>query len=95
MGQHLGENEVQYSPGSVRSRRTDVFPRGFSDAAVLHAGRAGALAGAAEQTEINMFLESVAELDASVGGGFDQMDSAARRFRLEAGGAIGRTLIQT
>ena len=94
MGQYLGENEVQYSPGSGRSRGPDVFTRGFSDTAVLHAGRARALAGAAEQTEINMFLESVAELDASIGGGFDQMDSAARRFRFEAGGAISRTLIQ-
>ena len=72
-----------------------MFACGFSDATVLHAGRAGALAGAAEQTEINMFLEPVAELDPSIGGGFDEMNAAARRFRLEAGGAISRTLIQT
>ena len=71
-----------------------MLARGFSDAAILDAGRTGAFTGAAEQAEINMFLESVAQLDASIGGGFDQMDSAARRFRFEAGGAIGRTLIQ-
>ena len=71
-----------------------MLARGFSDAAILDAGRTGALTGAAEQTEIDMFLESGAELDASIGGGFDQMNPAARRFRFEACGAIGWTLIQ-
>ena len=30
-----------------------------------------------------MIFEAFVELDATIGGGFDQMDSAARRFRFE------------
>ena len=72
-----------------------MFAGSFGDAAILHAGRAGGLAGAAEQTEIEMLFETVVQLDAPIGGRFDQMDSAARRFGFEAGHAIGRTLVQT
>jgi len=42
-----------------------------------------------------MFLKTVAEIDASIGGGFDQMNSAARRFRFQTRHTIGRALIQT
>ena len=42
-----------------------------------------------------MFLEAVVEFDAPIGCGFDQMDSATRRFRFQAQHTIGRTLIQT
>jgi len=66
---------------------------GLGDAAVLDTGGAGALAGAAEQTEIKVFLEAVIQFDPPIGGGLDEMDSAARRFRFETCGAIGRTLI--
>lgn len=72
-----------------------MLSRGLSNATIMHTGRTGALAGAAEQTEIEVFLETFVQIDPSIGGGLDQMDSAARRFRLEACGAIGRTLVQT
>ena len=42
-----------------------------------------------------MIREAFVELDTSFGGGFNQMNPAARRFRLQLQGAIGRTLIQT
>jgi hypothetical protein len=41
-----------------------------------------------------MLFEAIVQLDAPVGGSFDQMDSAARRLRLETSDAVGRTLIQ-
>jgi hypothetical protein len=41
-----------------------------------------------------MLFEAIGQLDAPVGGSFDQMDSAARRFRLETSDAVGRTLVQ-
>ena len=72
-----------------------MFARGFSDAAILHAGRAGALAGAAEQAKIEMFFETFVQFDPPIGCGFDQMNSAARRLRFETQHAIGRALIQT
>jgi hypothetical protein len=59
----------------------------------LDAGWAGALASAAEQTEIKVFLESFIQFDPPIGGGLDQMNSATRRLRFETRGAIGRTLI--
>ena len=71
-----------------------MFAGGFGDAAILHAGGTSGLAGAAEQTKLQVFFEAIVQLDASVGGSFDQMDSAARRFRLQTRDAIGRTLIQ-
>jgi hypothetical protein len=37
----------------------------------LYAGRAGALAGAAEQAKIEVLFESLVKLDPSIGGGFD------------------------
>lgn len=42
-----------------------------------------------------MILESSIRLDAPLGGGADQMNSAARGFRLETQGTIGRALIET
>jgi hypothetical protein len=42
-----------------------------------------------------MFFESVVKLDAPIGGSFDQVDPAARRFRLEAQDAVRRALVQT
>ena len=53
------------------------------------------LAGAAEQAEIDVFFETVVEFDASFSGGFDEMNSLARRLGLEMQSAMGRTLIQT
>ena len=41
-----------------------------------------------------MVFEAIVQLDAPVGGSFDQMDSAARRFRLQTSDAVGRTLVQ-
>jgi hypothetical protein len=70
-----------------------VLARGFSNAAVLHAGRAGALASPAEEAEIEVFFETIVKLDTAVSGRFDEMNPAARRLRLEAQGAIGGTLI--
>ena len=71
-----------------------MFAGGFGDAAVLHAGGAGGLAGAAEKAELQMLFEAVVQLDAPVSRRLDQMNSAARRFGFETGNAIGRALIQ-
>ena len=71
-----------------------MFARALGDAAILHAGGTSGLAGAAEQTKLQMLFEAIVQLDAPVGGSFDQMDSAARRFRLETSDAVGRTLVQ-
>ncbi len=71
-----------------------MFAGGFGDAAILHAGGTSGLAGAAKQTKLQVFFEAIVQLDASVGGSFDQMDSAARRFRLQPRDTVGRTLIQ-
>ena len=71
-----------------------MFAGGFGDAAILHAGGTSGLAGAAEQTKLQMLFEAIGQLDAPVGGSFDQMDSAARRFRLETSDAVGGTLVQ-
>ena len=72
-----------------------MFSRGLGDTAVLDAGRAGALAGAAEKAELEMLLEAIIQFNTPFGCGFDQMDSAARRFRFETEHAVGRALIQT
>ena len=72
-----------------------MFAGGFGDAAILHAGGTSGLAGAAEQTKLQMLFEAIVQLDAPVGGSFDQMDSAARRLRLETSDAVGWTLVQT
>ena len=72
-----------------------MFSRGFGDASILDTGRAGALTGAAEKAKLEMLLEAIVQFNAPFGCGFDQMDSAARRFRLEAQHAVGRALIQT
>src|SRR5829696_8473848 len=71
-----------------------MFAGGLGDATILHAGRTGGLAGAAKQTELQMLLEAIVQLDAPVSRRFDQMDSAARRFGFKTGDAIGRTLVQ-
>ena len=71
-----------------------MFAGGFGDAAILHAGGTSGLAGAAKQTKLQVFFEAIVQLDASVGRSFDQMDSAARRFRLQPRDTVGRTLIQ-
>src|SRR5258706_7094430 len=42
-----------------------------------------------------MVLETVVQLDAPIGGGFDEMNPAARRFRFQTRHTIGRALIQT
>jgi hypothetical protein len=41
-----------------------------------------------------MLFEALIELDPPIGGGFDQVDPAARRFRLEAQDAVRRALVQ-
>ena len=95
IGQQARENEIQYRARERRAWRAKLLARGFGDAPILHAGRTRGLAGAAEQAEIDVFFETIVKLDASFGGGFDQMNSPARRLRLEVQRAIGRTLIQT
>jgi len=40
-----------------------------------------------------MLFEALIDLDPPIGGGFDQMDSAARRFRFQAQDPVRRTLI--
>ena len=72
-----------------------MLPRRFSDAAVLHSGRTGRLAGAAKEAEIQVIFKTFAEFDATIGGGLHQMNPAARRFRFQAKCAVRRTLIQT
>jgi hypothetical protein len=70
-----------------------MLARGFGDAAVLDAGRAGALASPAEEAKIEVFFETIVKLDPAVSGRFDEVNPAARRLRLETQGAIGGTLI--
>ena len=41
-----------------------------------------------------MFFKTLVELDAPFGGGFDEMNSPARRLRFEVQRAIGGALIQ-
>jgi hypothetical protein len=61
--------------------------------ALLNTGRTSALAGAAKETEIKVLFETIAETDAALSRGVHQMNSAARRFRLQAKHPIGRALI--
>ena len=42
-----------------------------------------------------MVFKTLVELDAPFGGGFDEMNSPARRLRFEVQRAISRALIQT
>ena len=70
-----------------------MLARSFGDAPVLNSGWTGCFAGAAEKAEIEVLLETLVELDPPFGGGLDQMNTPARRFRLEPQRAIGRTLI--
>ena len=70
-----------------------MFARSLGDAPVLHSGWTGCFAGAAEKAEIKVLLEALGELDTPFGGGFDQMNTPARRLRLEAQRAISGTLI--
>jgi hypothetical protein len=90
----MGENEVQDRSSKLRTRWAELYSRRFRNVAILHAGRAGALAGTAEKTEIEMLFEAIVEFDSSVGGSPDQVDPAAWRFRFQTKNLISGTLIQ-
>src|SRR2546421_13008921 len=64
--------------------------RRLEERAEPHARRARGLAGAAAETEIQMTLEGLAELHAPLGGGADQVDTAARGIHFLTEDAISR-----
>ena len=72
-----------------------MFSRRLGDAPVLDAGRTGCFAGAAEKAKVQVIFETFGEVDAPFGGGFYEVNSAARRFRFQAQGAIRGALVQT
>jgi hypothetical protein len=72
-----------------------LFSRRLGDAPVLDAGRTGCFAGAAEKAKVQVIFETFGEVDAPFGGGFYEVNSAARRFRFQAQGAIRGALVQT
>ena len=82
-----GSSWVKAKLSAVRMRGDPGGPmmlaRRFGNAAILHAGRTGRLAGAAEKAEIQVIFETIIKLDATIGGGFHQMNPAARRFGLQ------------
>ena len=72
-----------------------MLARGLGNASVLNTRGTSTLASAAEQAQMKMLLETIIQFDAPFGGGFDQVNPAARRFRFELQSSIGRALIQT
>ena len=72
-----------------------MFTGRLGDAAILDTRRASTLTGTAQKTEIEMLRKAFIELDTSFGSGFDEMNPAARRLRLQLQGSIGRALVQT
>jgi hypothetical protein len=50
--------------------------------AILNSGRASRFASAAEKTEIDVIFETFRELNATLSGRFDEVNSATRRLRL-------------
>ena len=91
----MGEDKIENPPCQTGAWRAQLFTRGFGDTAILHSRRTSRFAGAAEETEINMFFEPFVELDPSVGGGFDEVNTSARRLRFESQNLISGALIQT
>jgi hypothetical protein len=67
----MTENEIENGAREIGARRAEMLSRGFGDASILDAGRTGTLTGAAEQAKIEMFFETLVELNASVRSGFD------------------------
>ena len=72
-----------------------MLARGLGNASVLNTRGTRTLASAAQQAQMKMLLETIIQFDSPFGGGFDKVNPAARRFRFELQGSIGRTLIQT
>ena len=83
MRKELGKSEVECRTHPWRSGRTELLARRFSNAAILDSGRTGRLTGAAKEAEIQVIFKALAEFDATIGGGFHQMNPAARRFGLQ------------
>jgi hypothetical protein len=71
MREHMPKNEIQNGAREIGARRAEMLSRGLGDASVLDTGRTGTLTGAAEETKIEVFFETLVELNASVGSGFD------------------------
>ena len=69
----------------------DECARAFNQAAIVDAGRAGGLASAATEAQIEMARGIVVELDAAFGERLHQIDSAARRVHLASRHDVGRT----
>jgi hypothetical protein len=72
-----------------------MLARGLGNASVLNTRGTRTLASAAQQAQMKMLLETIIQFDAPLGGGFDQVNPAARRFRFELQSSIGRALVQT
>ncbi len=67
----MTKNEIQNAALKIGARRAKMLACGLRDATILDIGRTGALTGAAQQTKIKVFFETLIELDASVRSGFD------------------------
>jgi len=65
----MSEREHRGHAREWRSRRTENFPGGFGDSAILHARGAGGFAGAAHETQIQVLAESLVGFDPAFGGG--------------------------
>jgi hypothetical protein len=78
IGQQARENQVQQRPGERRTGRPESFTHGFGNVPISDARRACGFTGATEETKIHMLFESIAQLDPSFCGGFDEMNAPAR-----------------
>ena len=78
------EHPARLQLGHECAERLDQF-------AVLHAGRAGRLAGPAIEAEIEVLLDRVVEFELAVDHVAHQVNAAARAIGLVAGFDVGRT----
>jgi hypothetical protein len=67
----MTKNEIQNGALEIGARRAEMLSRGLRDAPIFDTGRTGRLTGAAEQTKVEVFFETLVELNASVRGRFD------------------------
>ena len=79
----MPKNEIQNGAREIGARRAKMLSRGLGDTSILDAGRASALASAAQKAEMKMFLETIIQFDSPFGSRFYQVNPATRRFRFE------------
>ena len=94
IGQQQREVDPPEPPAEEPARPLplDLGARGLDELAVRDAGRAGRLAGAAAQAEIEMGNRGVGQVDPALGERLDQHDAAARRVHLRPELGEGRAV---